>query len=220
MVSEEGSDDDEELDDEESDEEYYKGMPELEDDSEDEDEDEDDDGEVDEDREKHDDEVAEAVRTEVFATLSLNPDVLRVGKEALTRIRKLARRIHYSLVLRQALHQFCEQTKVPIKILPRAVVTRWNSVTVTLGAALDIRPALNLLIGASKYRLGRLTLSEEHWMFVVEIHPILEVSLAFIFIVLVLITDSYYDRNFVKPLSILNVVIGHSFMRYSQPSTS
>lgn len=161
----------EEDEDEESDEEDEEDIPELEE----EEGQDDDDGEVDEDREEWDEEVAEAMRTQVFESLSLNPEVLRVGRVALIRIRKLARHIHYSSILHHALHQLCEQTKVPIKILPRAVVTRWNSVTITLGVALEIRPALTLLIGTSKYKVSRLTLSDEHWTFMGEIHPILEV---------------------------------------------
>lgn len=173
------SEDEDEDDEEESGDEDDEDVPQDDEEEEGRDEDVDDDGEVDEDREEWDVEVAEAMRTQVFESLSLNTEALRVRLVALIRICKLAHRIHYSSILRHTLHQLCEQTKVPVKILSHAIITRWNSVTITLGAALEIRPALTLLIGTSKYKLSRLTLSDDHWTFVEEIYPILEVCFAF-----------------------------------------
>lgn len=139
--------------------------------------DDDDDEEVDEDREACDEEEMEKVRGEVEAELQLDRSALKPARLALQRLSIIARRVHYSSSHRRALKQYCVQKKVPVKILPRAVVTRWTSLTNTIAAALVIRPAVTLLTATSKHKLSHLALDDEQWTFLSMFHPILEVDI-------------------------------------------
>lgn len=137
---------------------------------------EDDQGEVDEDREEYDEgQLAEVIR-DVEHELFLDPSLLRVGRIALDRLRRLARRIHFSAALRKAMRDLCIKKGIKPKFLPRSVPTRWNSVTVTIGAALDLQAILDILTSSTKYKITQLHLDEEHWDFLRQIHPMLEVS--------------------------------------------
>ena len=45
--------------------------------------------------------------------------------------------------------------------------------TVMLGDAIDIRPALQTLLLTPKYKLGAFSLSEAHWKVITDLHALL-----------------------------------------------
>lgn len=130
--------------------------------------DESDDGEVDEDREEFDEIEMEEMRELIEDELNLDQRVLKSPCLAIQRIKLIARRTHFSSTRRGALKQYCVQKKVPEKILPRAVVTRWTSLTNTIAVA--------LLTENPKHKLTHLALDEEQWTFLGHLYPIVDVS--------------------------------------------
>ena len=50
--------------------------------------------------------------------------------------------------------------------------------TVMLGDAIDVRPALQSLLLTPKYKLGAFALSEVHWKIISELHQLLLVRIS------------------------------------------
>ncbi|EIM85164.1 uncharacterized protein STEHIDRAFT_34859, partial [Stereum hirsutum FP-91666 SS1] len=136
--------------------------------------DESDDGEVDEDREEYDEIEMEEMRELIEDELNLDRRVLKSPRLAIQRIKLIARRTHFSSTRRRALRQYCVQKKVPEKILPRAVVTRWTSLTNIIAVTLQICPAVALLTENPKHKLTHLALDEEQWTFLGHLYPIVD----------------------------------------------
>lgn len=118
----------------------------------------------------------EEMRELIEDKLNLDRRVLKSPRLAIQHIQLIARRTHFSSTRRRALRQYCVQKKVPEKILPRAVVTRWTSLINTIAVALQIRPAVALLTKNPKHKLTHLALDEEQWMFLGHLYPIVDVS--------------------------------------------
>lgn len=138
--------------------------------------DESDDDEVDEDREECAAEELEQMREQVEEELTIDRSLLKGPRLAIQRVMLIARRTHYSSARQCALKQYCVRKEVPPKILPRAVVTRWTLLTNTIGVALQIRPAVDLLTKNPEHKITHLALNEEQWEFLSLFHPILDVS--------------------------------------------
>lgn len=139
------------------------------------DDDDDDDGEQDDEREEEDEREMDAVEQEVFAELALDKSLVRDGTVAIRKLTRLAKRIHYSSPLRKAVRQFCKQKQCPVKIPPRHVATRWNSLTRTLLVSISVKPALVLLTALDQHKLTKLSLSDEEWIVIEQLTPVLKV---------------------------------------------
>lgn len=174
--------------------------------------DESDDGEVDEDREECDEREMEEIRDLVEEELNLNHRVLKGPHLAIQRIKLIARRTHFSSTRRRALRQYCVQKKVPEKIIPRAVVTRWTSLTNTITVALQIRPAIALLTENPKHKLTPLALDEEQWTFLGHLYPIIDVSTLIFWLCNHIDFDPCLSNSMWLSY-ISKLVIGHSFMK-------
>lgn len=136
-----------------------------------------DDGEVDEDREEYDEIEMEEMWELIEDELNLDRRVLKSPRLAIpTHQAHRSPHTHFSSTRRRALRQYCVQKKVPEKILPRAVVTRWTSLTNTIAVALQVRPAVALLTENPKHKLTHLTLDEKQWMFFGHLYPMVDVS--------------------------------------------
>ena len=96
-----------------------------------------------------------------------------MSRQALRRLARLAKKIHYNEQLRKALKESARAKGCPEKLVRRPVKTRWNYTTVMLGDAIDIRPALQSLLLTSKHKLGAFALSEAHWKVLTELHELL-----------------------------------------------
>ena len=100
---------------------------------------------------------------------------LQNGRTALRKLFRLATRIHFSTPVRAALLELCSTQGCVAKIIPRSIDTRWNTVAVCIGAALDIRPALEKLTTQAKHKLGHLHLSNAEWIILEDLHATLKV---------------------------------------------
>ena len=98
-----------------------------------------------------------------------------MARQALRRLARLAKKIHYNEQLRKALRENARAKGCPEKLIRRPVKTRWNYTTVMLGDAIDVRPALQSLLVTSKHKLGAFALSEVHWKIISELHGLLMV---------------------------------------------
>ncbi|KAI0309761.1 hypothetical protein OF83DRAFT_1071533 [Amylostereum chailletii] len=144
-------------------------MPELE-----EVDDDDDDEEDDEARCAYDEAEISAVEAEVAKTLKASPHDQRTGRSALKKVTKLATRVHFSPTLRAALLALCAKHRTAEKIILRPVATRWNSVSVMIGSALDIQVPINSLVVQDKYKLKACVLRNDEWSMLKQLYPILQ----------------------------------------------
>ena len=93
---------------------------------------------------------------------------------ALYKVSFLAKIIHFSGTLREALKAACDTKGCKVKIIRRPVRTRWNSTTMMIGDALDVRPALHAISNSPKYKLGRWALSDTEWQVLKDLYAVLE----------------------------------------------
>lgn len=100
---------------------------------------------------------------------------VRDGTSVIRKLTRLTKKIHYSSPLRKALHKICEQKKMKARIPPRHVATRWNSLTRTLFVSIELKSALVILNELEKHKLQSLKLSDEEWLVVEKLTPVLKV---------------------------------------------
>ena len=97
-------------------------------------------------------------------------------------LRNLSKRIHNSPTLHANLEAACVKSKIKPMQMVRDVATRWNSTTMMLGRALQMREAINLLVISEHHnrprsvRLRRFQLSKVEWDLLDKLYPLLEVS--------------------------------------------
>ena len=94
----------------------------------------------------------------------------------MSKLARLAKKIHFNGPLREALKSACETKGCPVKIIRRPVRTRWNSTTVMLGDALEIKPALHAVSKAPSNKLGKWALDNDEWKVLQDLHTVLEVG--------------------------------------------
>jgi hypothetical protein len=93
-------------------------------------------------------------------------------------------KIANSPTLLEDLESCCGEVKIEPKKMIRDVPTRWNSTAEMLQRALQLAPALKILIVKAEYnktgrgvRLRRFQLSSEEWKLLADLSPLLDVSL-------------------------------------------
>ena len=75
----------------------------------------------------------------------------------------------------------CERTSVEFKLPIRAVATRWNSLTMAIERAIELRPVLERLFAMGKWDkagkdgLCRYCLSDEEWELLCQLDIVLKV---------------------------------------------
>ncbi|KAI0309770.1 hypothetical protein OF83DRAFT_1071514 [Amylostereum chailletii] len=134
----------------------------------------DDDEEPDDVRVQHDDNTIEIVAAEVAAELDISSTEKCKACSALKKITKLSMCIHFSTTLRVALLALCVKHRTPSRILLHPVATRWNSVSVMIGSALDIWALINALVAQDKYKLQKCVLDDKEWLILVQLYPVLQ----------------------------------------------
>ena len=95
---------------------------------------------------------------------------------AMFKLARLAKKIHFSGLLREALRRACKAKGCAEKIVRRPVQTRWNSTTRMIGDALDVKPALQVVYNTTSNKLGRWALKESEWKALKDLHSVLGVS--------------------------------------------
>jgi hypothetical protein len=73
-----------------------------------------------------------------------------------------------------------EELKLPEKLMPRDIKTRWNSTFTMLDFAVAYRKALDLLSGDRANGLRELELKEDEWRIVVQLRDVLKVKALFV----------------------------------------
>ncbi|EAU91275.1 hypothetical protein CC1G_11533 [Coprinopsis cinerea okayama7 len=107
----------------------------------------------------------------------------KAGQIALTKLRKLAQKIHWSLTICEALAEDCEAVNVWPRHIVRDVSTRWNSSTELIHSVLLIEKALSCLVIRKEFnrprgvRLERFMLSRAEWEILKGIKPLLDAIL-------------------------------------------
>ena len=94
----------------------------------------------------------------------------------MSKLARLAKKIHFSGLLRETLKHTCKTKGCPEKIIRRPVQTRWNSTTRMIGDALDIKPALHTLTNTPSNDLVKWALKESEWKALKDLYGVLEVS--------------------------------------------
>ena len=90
--------------------------------------------------------------------------------------------MHNSPTIRHELAKVAGETDLNAKVLVRAVKTRWNTVTMVLDRALEMKDILSGLCDKHEFnqprgaRLRRFILSDDEWTLLEELHFLLEVS--------------------------------------------
>lgn len=81
----------------------------------------------------------------------------------------------------------------------RHVATRWNSLADAIGRAIELRPAIDKLLGLTKYDkpgkagLRRYKLSDEEWKILIALYPLLEVWQIRWFVAMLLLSLTHHD---------------------------
>ncbi|KAI0314393.1 hypothetical protein OF83DRAFT_1040919, partial [Amylostereum chailletii] len=96
------------------------------------------------------------------------------ARSALKKVSKLAPRVHFSPTLHPALLALCVKHHTAERIILHPVATRWNSVSVMIGSALEIRVPINTLVAQDKYKLQVCVLKDGEWAILKELYPILQ----------------------------------------------
>jgi hypothetical protein len=93
-------------------------------------------------------------------------------------------KIANSPTLLEELESCCCEVKIEPKKMIRDVPTRWNSTAEMLQRALQLAPALKILVVKAEYnktgrgvRLRHFQLSSEEWKLLADLSPLLDVSL-------------------------------------------
>ena len=95
----------------------------------------------------------------------------------MSKLARLAKKIHYSATLRKALKTACEIKGCSDKIIRRPVRTRWNSTTMMISDALDIQPALHMITNMPSNKLGKWALIDSEWQTLKDLYAVLAVSI-------------------------------------------
>jgi hypothetical protein len=74
-----------------------------------------------------------------------------------------------------AWRQTCIEQKLKARLIPRNIVTRWNSTYDMMRFVLNYRRAIDAIIAKKELRLRRFELDDEDWRIVEDLVSILEV---------------------------------------------
>lgn len=100
-----------------------------------------------------------------------------------------------SELLQDELARACQEKKTPVKKMIRPVDTRWNTMSEVIDRALELRPALDFLLGQTKHKMKKklthLRLSPDEWELLEELKPMLRVCS--LFCCYVNLTDLFLD---------------------------
>ena len=100
-----------------------------------------------------------------------------------------------SPTIRADLQAACNKTDIKPVLMVCDVATRWNSTSELLTRALQLRKALNLLVGYEQHnkprtaRLQRFRLSAPEWELLEQLWPLLDVCRHDLILIFILITD-------------------------------
>lgn len=91
-------------------------------------------------------------------------------------IRKLAFAIiHSTTIALPAWRQTCEQFALATRLIPRDVVTRWNSTYDMLSFTLRYRKVVDVITADKTLKLRKFELDEEDWSIIADLVSALEV---------------------------------------------
>ncbi|KAG1840505.1 hypothetical protein DFJ58DRAFT_667157, partial [Suillus subalutaceus] len=89
-------------------------------------------------------------------------------------LRKLAFRIvHSSTLLLPAWKALLEELELKVRVMPRDILTRWNSTFDMLDFAIEYQQALDIFTGDRKLGLHKFELSEKVWKIATQLHDTL-----------------------------------------------
>src|ERR1700735_2837058 len=114
-------------------------------------------------------------------------------------LRSLANKIVNSPTIKEDLGSSCTEARIPVKLMIHDVSTRWNSTAELVQRALELKNALRILVIKADHnkprgvRLARFTLSEDEWVLLKQLSPLLEVCGLFTFITFPISTYSLLD---------------------------
>jgi hypothetical protein len=92
-------------------------------------------------------------------------------------LRKLAYKlVHSTTLLLPAWKENLKELKLPVKLMPRDVTTRWNSTFDMLNFALEYRAGIDAMTDKRKLGLGEYEMSDEEWSIVKQLCDVLKVS--------------------------------------------
>ncbi|PIL25427.1 hypothetical protein GSI_13317 [Ganoderma sinense ZZ0214-1] len=154
-----------------------------------EDEDEDEDAVPDKDREAVDEVILEALYDDE-PDFVLSQDDIKAGRVALDKITALSNRVWHNPTIRAALAEKAGEEELNSEVLVRAVRTRWNTVTLLLERALDMRDTLEQVCDMAQFndppgrrpprgsrartsRLRRFILLDEEWEILASLYDLL-----------------------------------------------
>ncbi|PIL29554.1 hypothetical protein GSI_08362 [Ganoderma sinense ZZ0214-1] len=150
-----------------------------------EDDDDDDDDEVDEAREAADHADIEEDEGEINKRpeLVVAEDEQKLARLTLQKIIKLSQKVWNSPTVRDEMSRQAKDAGKKSEVLIRAVRTRWNTVTMVLARALDLRPILFGVCDKAEFnksqgvRLRRFIIEDEDWPILEQLHELLAVFL-------------------------------------------
>ncbi|KAJ3490696.1 hypothetical protein NLJ89_g11414 [Agrocybe chaxingu] len=111
----------------------------------------------------------------------LSRDDANVARVSIAKLRTLANKIVNSPTIREDLAQCCKQVNIEAKLMVRDVATRWNSTAALVKRAIDLEPALQILVVMSEHnkprgvRLSRFRLSGDEWKILKQLSPLLNI---------------------------------------------
>jgi hypothetical protein len=88
--------------------------------------------------------------------------------------------IHSTTIALPAWHHACEANKLKVKLMPRDVVTRWNSTYDMMTFALAYRKPIDQVTADKKLKLRRYELDTEDWQIVDDLVSVLEACSVFL----------------------------------------
>jgi len=100
---------------------------------------------------------------------------LRPVSKMLNKLRKLAFAIAHCKILLPAWKSCLRNSKLPVRIMPRDVSTRWSSTCDMLGFSIKYKAAIAKLTSEHKNDLGKYELTEEEWKIAEELGEILKI---------------------------------------------
>jgi hypothetical protein len=104
-------------------------------------------------------------------------------------LRTLSNKIVNSPTIKEDLELSCDEAHITARLMIRDVSTRWNSTAELLQRALELKDALKILVVKVHHnkprgvRLARFSLSEDEWVLLKQLSPLLEVCGPFIFFI-------------------------------------
>jgi hypothetical protein len=100
-----------------------------------------------------------------------------IVRTTVSKLRQLSFSIVRSTTLAlPAWRRYCKQSSLKSRILPRDVVTRWNSTFYMLSFALEYRTVIDNMTADKALKLREFELEEEDWLIVEELVAILQVT--------------------------------------------